>query len=152
MKRVRYIAILIYAGIAIYFILFFYVTVGIRIFPIVHFSHFAQGALHHNYVLSLRGRYGKILGLHDLAGLKAVFLDIDFGGNVLLFMPFPFCLYQLFGVNTFWKLLLIGVLGSITVEFTQFVFSIGVADINDVITNTLGVLVGIVLLYIGELL
>jgi glycopeptide antibiotics resistance protein len=125
---------------------------GIRVFPILHFPHFAQGALHHNLVLDLKCRYGKITSLHDWQDLKAVFLDVDFGGNILLFMPFPFCIYQIFGVNKFWKLLLIGVLSSVAVEFIQYTFSIGVADINDVLTNSIGVLIGILILYAGEML
>ena len=152
MKRLKFLFLLIYIAVAFYFLAFFYVTIFIRVFPIIHFSHFSQGALHHNYVLSLRGRYGKIAGIRDWVDLKAVLLDVDFGGNVLLFIPFAFSVYALFGIKKYWKLFVAGVLTSIAVEFIQYLFSIGVADINDVLTNTVGVLVGILVLYIGEIL
>jgi glycopeptide antibiotics resistance protein len=59
--------------------------------------------------------------------------------NVIAFMPFDF-----------WrKLAYIGAF-SIAIEITQFIFAIGRTDINDVITNTLGGLVGLLLYRLGD--
>ena len=97
-----------------------------------------------SYNLNIWQRYSDIETLNEW---ERTFLDIDFWGNVLMFIPFPYAIHYLFGVERWWKLLLSGIFTSIVVEFLQFVFKIGIADINDVLTNTLGTDLGFLLLY-----
>jgi D-alanyl-D-alanine carboxypeptidase (penicillin-binding protein 5/6) len=65
--------------------------------------------------------------------------------NFLIFIPFGLLL----GVNlkkaTFWQKLACVLLFSVAAEVVQFVFAIGVADITDVIMNTSGGLLGLLL-------
>ncbi|WP_035343957.1 VanZ family protein [Halalkalibacter hemicellulosilyticus] len=64
-------------------------------------------------------------------------------GNIVLFLPFGFLVPALF--SQLRKLIVVMVLGcltSISIEVSQFVFTHRVANIDDVILNTLGVLIG----------
>jgi glycopeptide antibiotics resistance protein len=63
--------------------------------------------------------------------------------NVVVFIP----LGLLLGLNLkrldFWRKLIIVLALSVSVEVLQYIFAIGATDITDVITNTLGGLVGL---------
>jgi len=64
--------------------------------------------------------------------------------NVLVFIPFGLLLSVNFKRMDFWSKLLIVISASIAAETIQYIFAIGATDITDVITNTLGGLIGIV--------
>jgi len=72
----------------------------------------------------------------------------DFVGNILLFVPLPFLVYYFLGIRSFRKQLLICAGTSLAIEIIQFIFNIGVADIDDLILNTTGASIGIALLSI----
>jgi colanic acid biosynthesis glycosyl transferase WcaI len=63
-------------------------------------------------------------------------------GNVLLFIPLPFILKIYLKVYKFSTVLLISVSLSVAIEFLQYIFKVGVADIDDVILNTVGACAG----------
>ena len=71
----------------------------------------------------------------------------DLLGNMLLFVPFPFLLFYLMRIKSYRKLLLISVCTSLFIEIMQITFNIGVADIDDLLLNTAGSSVGLLLLY-----
>lgn len=66
----------------------------------------------------------------------------DIFGNILLFMPVPFFLMYLGNIWSRKTILLISAAISIFVELTQFLLSIGVADIDDLLLNCLGAALG----------
>ena len=66
-------------------------------------------------------------------------------GNVALFVPLPSLLAGATGLQSRRWLLGLGVAASVGIECTQYVLEIGVPDIDDVLLNSLGVLVGIAL-------
>ena len=66
-------------------------------------------------------------------------------GNVLLFIPLGLLLKSL-GINT-WLILLIGFTFSCSIELLQYVFKLGLCELDDVFHNTLGTLIG---LFIGN--
>ena len=71
----------------------------------------------------------------------AAFLNL--GGNVLGFMPFGFLLpvlSQRFG--RFWITVPLGFSLSLAVECTQLAAKVGSFDVDDILLNTLGVLLG----------
>ena len=70
----------------------------------------------------------------------------DLIGNILLFIPFPFVLFFFFGIKTFSRLLLTSVASSFCVEMIQYILNIGVADVDDLLLNTIGSLLGILIL------
>ena len=67
----------------------------------------------------------------------------DLAGNLLLFIPFPACMAFLIKTYDYKKLVLLAFIASISIECTQYILHIGVADIDDVILNTAGALIGI---------
>ena len=95
---------------------------------------FTNGCLHYlpleNYMDMLqRGQY-----------ISFIYL---FGGNIAWFLPFGFLLPFLTGRprNAAW-LALFGFLLSFLIEFSQFMFGTGDTELDDLILNTLGALLG----------
>lgn len=70
----------------------------------------------------------------------------DIIGNILLFIPFPFFLFFFFRVKTFSRLLFISIAASFLIEALQYLMNVGVADVDDLVLNTIGSLLGILLL------
>ena len=64
--------------------------------------------------------------------------------NVLVFIPFGLLLSVNFKRLGFWSKLLVVLSASIAAETIQYIFAIGATDITDVMTNTLGGLIGII--------
>jgi glycopeptide antibiotics resistance protein len=75
----------------------------------------------------------------------------DLIGNILIFIPFPFLLCYLLAIRSNRKLLLISTITSFCVEAIQYILNIGVADIDDLLLNTLGALIGVLLLHMISL-
>jgi glycopeptide antibiotics resistance protein len=65
-------------------------------------------------------------------------------GNVILFLPIPYIMIKVFRMKKFSSILLTGLLISFAIELIQYVFEVGVADIDDIILNTLGTCIGFV--------
>ncbi|MVN77246.1 hypothetical protein GO988_13000 [Hymenobacter sp. HMF4947] len=63
-------------------------------------------------------------------------------GNVFLFIPLPIFVQEIFLMRTK-SLIVLGVFISILIESLQYAFHIGVADIDDVLLNTLGTIIGV---------
>ena len=59
-------------------------------------------------------------------------------GNIMLFMPMGFLLKAFNRKRSSWTIVLTGALISISIELLQYVFKVGVCDIDDVILTTLG--------------
>jgi glycopeptide antibiotics resistance protein len=70
--------------------------------------------------------------------------------NFVVFIPFGLFL----GINlkkaSFWRKLAYISIFSLGVEILQFIFAIGITDITDIITNTLGGLVGLLVYDLGK--
>ena len=70
-------------------------------------------------------------------------------GNTILFIPWGFLIPYLFGRYwSVWKMALLTLLVCIFIESIQYVFVLGVADIDDVIYNVGGALIGFHLLQV----
>jgi glycopeptide antibiotics resistance protein len=70
--------------------------------------------------------------------------------NVIAFIPLGLLLAVNFNKTDFRRKLLFILLLSISVEITQYVLAIGRTDITDVITNTFGGYIGLVLYALGQ--
>lgn len=70
--------------------------------------------------------------------------------NFLIFIPLGLFSSMYFEKVTFWKKLIFVFALSLTLETLQYIFSIGMSDITDVITNTLGGLFGLGLYAAGK--
>lgn len=67
---------------------------------------------------------------------------VNLFGNVLLFIPLSLILITVFKVKKLKYVILIGIILSVFIEFVQYAFQIGLADIDDVILNSIGTIVG----------
>lgn len=65
--------------------------------------------------------------------------------NIILFIPLGFLLPYLWPKLSGFKTVLTGLLVSVAIETTQYVLQLGCCDIDDIINNTLGSLLGYVL-------
>lgn len=91
--------------------------------------------------------YGpRILNLIPFSEPLVVNGDIVFaemGFNLLVFVPFGVCLPLIKQNWSFWKIIGCGFLLSFLYESLQYILTIGMADVTDLIFNTLGVGVGL---------
>lgn len=69
--------------------------------------------------------------------------DINIWGNILLFVPLGVYLMIYFKNNSPKKVIMTALFVSMFAEILQFIFAIGSLDIDDVILNTVGAIVGI---------
>jgi len=99
----------------------------------------------HN-IIPLKHKFEDAALYHAMSAIEKWNFITDLVGNIILFIPLPFFLALVFNVKSTTKLLLIAFLISFMVETCQYVLGIGVADIDDVILNTLGASMGAVLL------
>ena len=66
---------------------------------------------------------------------------INIFGNLLIFMPLEYFIIELFKVNKFLLNFIISFLIIFIIEIIQYIFKIGVLDINDLILCTLGMMI-----------
>ncbi len=66
----------------------------------------------------------------------------NIGGNILLFVPLGFTLLLKFSNMKIWKVIMIGFLVSLTVELCQLMMGYRSFDVDDLILNTIGTIIG----------
>lgn len=98
----------------------------INVVPIIHQVHTYRG-----------------LAPHDEKGKRNFVLNL--AGNIFLFLPLPFLVYS-FGVKRPKKILGVALLLTAGIEATQLAFHIGVPDVDDVLLNMAGAVLGVLLL------
>jgi len=67
---------------------------------------------------------------------------INLAGNIALFIPVGFLIPLIYRKMTWQKSLIFGLILTFIIETTQTVFHIGIFDIDDIILNALGVMIG----------
>ena len=113
----------------------------------VYFLFFAEmfgrgdpGINGHNFVpfheIGRYLRYRRRIGVYLTA--------LNLGGNIVAFVPFGLFLPMLMRRNSGWGVVLAGFLTSCLVEIIQLVSGLGTCDVDDIILNTLGVVVGLI--------
>jgi len=65
---------------------------------------------------------------------------INIFGNLIIFMPLEYFIIKLFKINKFWMNLSLSFIIILVIEIAQFIFKIGVFDIDDLILCTLGMM------------
>ena len=92
------------------------------------------------------------LNLAIFADLIHVFRNVGIGrflwlffGNIGWFVPLGFLLPVLLKRESFLKVIVIGLMFSLTIESLQFIFRVGVAELDDLILNTIGTAIGYLL-------
>jgi len=81
-----------------------------------------------------------ILMRHGLKGHTNVLYNTL--GNILLFIPFSFLLICKSKGKHVFRIILLGIFVSLSIECLQYIFLIGITDIDDLILNTIGLCIG----------
>jgi glycopeptide antibiotics resistance protein len=68
---------------------------------------------------------------------------VNIFGNIILFVPLAMILVWVFRVSSGVTVILSLCLFSLCIEVTQYIFYIGYADIDDILLNTLGAIIGV---------
>ena len=66
--------------------------------------------------------------------------------NILFFIPFSFYIKLLYPKSSGFKAIILGFMLSLIYESTQYVLTIGFPDITDLIDNTLGAVIGVIII------
>jgi glycopeptide antibiotics resistance protein len=95
----------------------------------------------HN-LIPVKHKLEELALFHSMRAIDKWNFLTDLLGNIVLFIPLPFFLVFIFKIKPLWKTILIAFIISSCVEVTQYILHIGVADIDDIICNTLGAVIG----------
>lgn len=120
------------ATISILFVLYLVVLIWIILFKL----QFSIGSLDHI-------RSVNFIPFHYSVSVEASFHLKEVIQNVLIFVPFGIYLCMLQSKLKLWKKIAIIVGSSLALETVQYILSIGSSDITDLITNSLGGIIGI---------
>lgn len=93
---------------------------------------------------------GKSIGVAgvNLNPFQADLLSSGFALNVMMFIPMGFVLRAILRNSR--KAVVVGFCSVLLIEFVQFVFSLGIADVIDVVANTLGIGIGVLFCHLLE--
>ena len=98
----------------------------------------------YRYNLTLFREIKRFIEYRHVLGYKAVFLNVV--GNVIAFMPFGFLLPPLMNYKTNWFVTTIwAFLFSLFAETIQLFFRLGSFDVDDMLLNTIGGLLGYII-------
>lgn len=91
----------------------------------------------------------RFLMYREILGYKAVLLNIV--GNVVAFMPFGFIVPEVWNrFNHWYTITLQGFLFSLCIEVIQLVSKVGSFDVDDLLLNTIGTLLGYISFVIAK--
>jgi D-alanyl-D-alanine carboxypeptidase (penicillin-binding protein 5/6) len=99
--------------------------------------------------LSSAAQYQTGLNLVPYPFANAAYSDMrEMIANLVVFIPFGLLLSLTFKQSGFWRKLSVVLAFSLTAEIAQFAFAIGAADITDVVMNTAGGMLGLLLYWV----
>lgn len=94
-----------------------------------------------------RGFFGGFIDLvNQLApGLRFDYNDLEFLGNIAIFVPIGFLFVAIFGRRRWWLAILIGIALTLSIEGTQEFLPTRVPDVRDLVANSAGAAIGVLL-------
>ena len=117
---------------------------------LIYFLFFAEsygraaGAEEYRYNLIPFREIKRYLAYPEILGTYAVITNL--AGNIIGFLPFGAILPVLKrSVRSFWKILLLSFEFSAVIEVTQLITKVGCFDVDDIILNTVGGVLGYIL-------
>jgi glycopeptide antibiotics resistance protein len=127
---------------ALYTVLLFYIFFLARRRPHATLFKHKEGI----NLIPLKSKWIDFVTYQSLAPFFKWNFITDIFGNILLFIPIPFFLHFIFNIKNPRTIILIAFITSTCVEITQFILSVGIADVDDIILNTTGAGLGIAFL------
>ena len=129
-KLLTWLALALYVGAVVY---------------VVFFARRRQNIVWSSHLVNLVPLVNTIRAYQDVSYIGQWNYWSNIFGNIALFVPLPALVAATMGIHSWRKLLGIGVVASMLIECGQYVLEIGVPDVDDVLLNSAGVLLGIVL-------
>ena len=126
---------LLFAGFAAYLVLLLYLTMFAEML--------GRTGEHRGYTYNLEPfrEIRRFIRYAHVLGFPAVFMNL--AGNVLAFMPLGFMTPVLWKrMRSFWLVALISLAASLCIETVQLAFQVGSFDVDDIILNTIGGMLG----------
>jgi glycopeptide antibiotics resistance protein len=120
-----------------YFSIIFIYYLTIFPFPFFVYPHEMGNSFQHINLVPFSSIYGSLTHFYYMVPIRNI------GGNILLFMPLGFAIPLRFKVDKLWKVMLIGFFTSLAVEVVQLFISIRSFDVDDLILNTVGTIMGL---------
>lgn len=88
-----------------------------------------------------------VIGWLDSHGIAVTYLGVEFAANIAMFVPFGILVGLLVPRRRAWLVIVLGAATSVAIELAQLAFlPTRVADVRDVVANTLGAAAGLALL------
>jgi glycopeptide antibiotics resistance protein len=136
-KRTRWLAtcaLIVYSAILIKFVVF-------KAIPTIHIGHLRFRFAHPHTGPGNFVPFKTIVP--QLIGRENHLIDIvNLIGNIIPFMPIGFLAPLVFRSISWQKALVLGVVTGLTCEVMEVVFRVGIFDVDDIILNGLGVMIG----------
>ncbi len=102
-------------------------------------SFYGRGVVHRNYNLIPFKTISEFLFFND--NIKVILRNI--GGNIAAFLPMGFLLPLAFSkMNKYRKVFAAILAATLFIELSQFIFGVGTCDVDDVILNFIGGIIG----------
>jgi len=123
--------------------LLFYLYIILLSYFLFFSEHYGRDYIlkEYRYNLEFLKEIKRFIRYRELLGLESFVVNIL--GNVLAFAPFGFLLPQL---NTkyrkFFYIAFLSLLFSLSVELTQMLLKVGIFDVDDILLNTIGGMLG----------
>ncbi len=100
---------------------------------------------HYNYevnIIPVKYSVNTFLTLNNIDRFEVYNFYLNLFGNILLFIPFGIILLTVFKVDKLKWIILLTIILSTSIEILQYLFQVGLADIDDVILNLMGAVLG----------
>jgi glycopeptide antibiotics resistance protein len=126
--------------------LLFYLYIILLSYFLFFSEHYGRGYVVEGYRYNLEffKEIGRFVKYRERLGLESFIVNIL--GNVLAFAPFGFLLPMIHKrYRSFFKILFLSILFSLTVEVIQLFLKVGIFDVDDILLNTFGGLVGYII-------
>ncbi|WP_409254331.1 VanZ family protein [Bacillus sp. SCS-153A] len=125
-------------GLFFFSIIFIY-SLTLFPFPFYVYPHETGDPFQRMNLIPFTSIYGSLTHFYYMVPIRNI------GGNILLFIPLGLAIPLRYKINKLWHGILIGFLISLTVEVVQLFTSMRSFDVDDLILNTLGTTVGLVM-------
>ncbi len=102
----------------------------------------------YRYNLTVLKEVRRFITYRQLIGFESFVVNIF--GNIFAFAPFGFMLPIISNQNRkFWNVTFLSLEFSLTVELIQLLFKVGIFDVDDIIMNTIGGMIGYLCFFIA---
>lgn len=132
LRKLGKILFVLYIGFIIYFLLF-----------TEWYGRNPEGMGEYRYNLELFKEIKRFWYYREQLGFYAVFTNLF--GNVLIFVPFGFFMPMASRYRSFWSAVFYSFILSFCVETFQLITTVGSFDVDDILLNTIGGMVGYII-------